>query len=193
MAESEPRPGAQRHILVLTDGYPLVPYESPEQSESRAIRLAGRLGDAGIRVHTYAIGPDANDRPRAAVQVARASGGDFTAVRDPSELEKLLGEASFASIDEVRVRNVDTGKPAEQVVRNADGSYAALVALRPGENTIEVYARATDGVENTVRRTGTFGDGNLAPRERADLARLQVQARRRKAQGSIAVEVESEP
>ena len=192
-SESKPRPGAQRHVVLLTDGYPLVPYESPERSAGRAIKLAERMGRERIRVDTYAIGPDATDQPRAALRVARASGGRFTAVRDPRDLERLLGEASFASIDEVRVRNVDTDGAADQVIRNADGSYSALVPLRPGENTIEVWARSTDGVEKTVRRTGIFSDQSLAQREQADLARLIAKSRSRRVEGEVTIEVESRP
>ncbi len=194
MAESEPRLDAQRHIVLLTDGYPFVPYESEETSERRAIAMARRLGERDIRVHVYAIGPDANNRPRAAVGIAEASGGSFTAVRHPSELQQMLAEASFASIDEVRVRNIDTGQAAMQVLRNPDGSYSALVPVQPGMNTIEVWARSTEGDERTVTRSAVFGARRLEPRERAALSRmlgLESQAARRRAEGTVEIEVES--
>ena len=60
-----------------------------------------------------------------------------------------------------------------------------------GVNTIEVYARSTDGAERTVTRTGMFLAQKLAPREQADLARLLARSKKGRAEGTV--EIETEP
>jgi len=177
-AESTRRAGSQRHIVLLTDGFPTLPgrptrggERSPE-SEDRAIAIAQRLGKKGVRVHTFAIGKEAAERPRAAVEVAEASGGGFTAVRDPGDLGKLLGEVKFASIEELRIRNRTSGLEAVDQLHNADGTYAALVPVQEGLNTIEVMAQSTDGSIERVEITTRVGTEPLTDRQGADRARL---------------------
>ena len=61
-------------------------------------------------------------------------------------------------------------------------------------NTIEGWARSTEGGERTVTRSAVFGARRLEPRERAALSRmlgLESLAARRRAEGSVEIEVES--
>lgn len=198
-AESTRRSGSQRHIVLLTDGFPTLPGRphpwrdrSPE-AEDRAIVMAKRLGKKRISVHTFAIGRKAAERPRAAVEVAEASGGSFTAVRDPGDLGRLLGEVQFASIEELRIRNLTSGLEAVHQLHNADGTYAALVPVQEGLNTIEVVARSTDGSTERVETTTMFGSIPLTARQGADRARLlEISLARERAKERPAKEVEIE-
>jgi hypothetical protein len=151
-AFSERREGARRIILFLTDGFPTLPYEQSRRLNARAaIERAKRAKRANIRIDTFAIGEDALDEPISVVEMARVTGGIFTPVRSPRDLRAVFEEVSFAEIEHLEVRNRTTGSPAAYRVQNADGSFSALVPMREGTNTLEVFARATDGSE--ARRT----------------------------------------
>jgi Mg-chelatase subunit ChlD len=174
---------SQQHVVLLTDGVPEVPYEPPERTEQRAVQLARRMGEERIRVHAYAIGPQAVERPRAAVAIAKGSGGEFKAVQQPADLVRLLPELRFARIEEVRVVPLDApGSPAVDVSRSEDGTYSALVPLRAGANRVEVYARASDGREKRVTAVISAVEPNLSDEQRAELARLlEIDAAQRRA------------
>jgi hypothetical protein len=186
---------AQQHVVLLTDGLPMVPYESPASSERRAVQLARRMGAEKMRVHVYAVGRQAVDKPRAAVQIARGSGGEFRAVEQPGDLPRLLPELRFARIEEVRIVPLDVSAPAFELVRSEDGDYSALVPLRKGENRVEVYARASDGREKRITTTITDAEPKLDEQQRKELARLiEVFAmkQREQAERERRLEIESE-
>jgi len=163
---------AARHVVLLTDGFPEVPFESPKKSENRAIRLAKKMGQEKIRVHTFAIGPKATGNPRAAVQIAKRSGGKFVAVEQPSELESFVSAIDFSRIEEIQLRNLTTGQAASQQTHDPDGTYSGLVPVRAGVNQIEIYARSSDGSEQRETLSLAFESAPLDAREEAAVARL---------------------
>jgi hypothetical protein len=61
----------------------------------------------------------------------------------------VIEEVNLANIDDLRVRNVTTGKDADELSLGPDGSFRALVPLAPGKNRIEVTARASDGSQRS--------------------------------------------
>lgn len=149
-AYSEKREGARRIIIFLTDGLPTLPFEQSRRLNARAaIERAKRAKRAKIRIDTFAIGEEALDEPISAVEMARVTGGIFTPVRDPRNLRAIFEEVTFADIDRFDIRNITTGQPAAYQIRNADGSFAALVPMREGSNRVRVFARSTDGTEAT--------------------------------------------
>jgi hypothetical protein len=158
----------------MTDGVPMVPYEPPERSEERAVALARRMGSEGIRVQVYAVGRQAVDRPRAAVAIAKRSGGEFRPVEQPGDLPRLLPELRFARIEEVRVAALDVpGAAPAAASRGEDGDYSAVVPLRAGAaNRVEVYARASDGREKRVTATIAQEAPALDDDGRVELERL---------------------
>jgi hypothetical protein len=164
-AYSERREGARRIILFLTDGYPTLPYEHSRRLNARAaIERAKRAKRAKIRIDTFAIGEEALDEPISAVEMARVTGGIFTPVRHPRDLRAVFEEVTFAEIERLEVKNRTTGKPASYLIQNADGSFSALVPMREGSNTVEVFARATDGSEARKRIKLRFlADGSIQP------------------------------
>jgi hypothetical protein len=164
-AYSEKREGARRIVLFLTDGYPTLPFEQSRRLNARAaIERARKARRAKIRIDTFAIGEEALDEPISVVEMARVTDGVFTPVRDPSNLEAVFEEVSFAEIETLEIRNRTNGQLATYVIRNADGSFSALVPMAKGKNTLEVFARSTDGSE--ARRTVEvrfLPDGNVQP------------------------------
>ncbi len=176
-AYSERREGAKRIMIFLTDGTPTLPLDgAPNQNARMAIQKAKKAARHGIRIDTYAIGPDALSQPVVAVEMAHVTQGVFTPVRHPKDLIAVFEEANFADIAELRIRNATTKKPASYKIMNADGSFSALVPMKPGMNTLEVYARATDGTERTQRVVVKYMEGAgtpaLAPRLIAQRNRL---------------------
>jgi hypothetical protein len=151
-AYSEPRENARRVMIFLTDGTPTLPLEASHNENARmAISQARKAAKAGIRIDTYAIGESALAEPVVAVEMASVTQGVFTPVRDPRDLRTVFEEVSFADIAELRIENRTTKQGAQYKIQNADGSFSALVPLREGENTLEVYARSTEGTEATQR------------------------------------------
>ena len=176
-AYSERREGARRIMIFLTDGHPTLPFESsPNQNARTAIKKAHRAAKAGIRIDTYAIGEDALKKPVVVVEMARVTGGAFFPILHPKDLRSAFEEVSFAEIEALTITNRTTGKPASHQIQNPDGSFSALVPMREGRNTVEVFARATDGSEARRRIQLEFlpeaGVSGLSPRQIAQRNRL---------------------
>jgi hypothetical protein len=51
----------------------------------------------------------------------------------------------------VTLKSLTTGEPAKDFRITADGSWAAFVRMEPGENEVEVQARASDGTEAAAK------------------------------------------
>ena len=175
-AYSERREGARRIMIFLTDGTPTLPYEGrPNQNARSAIHRAKEAASHGIRIDTYAIGPLAINEPIVTVEMAHVTQGVFTPVRHPEDLAAVFEQVSFADIEGLRVRNRTTKTPAAHAIQNADGSFSALVPMRTGQNTLEVYARASDGSEATRQvRVRFLGEAGVQPLD----ARLLAQRNR---------------
>ncbi len=177
-AYSERRSGARRIMLFLTDGRPTLPMlNSTIQNARMAIAKAVRAARLGIRIDTYAIGKDALKEPIVVVEMARVTpGGVFTPIRNPRDLRAIFEEVSFAEIEKLEIKNRSTNTQAEHQIQNPDGTFSALVPVRVGKNTLEVFARSTDGTETRRRVNVTvLGEGpvpELTPRQLAQRNRL---------------------
>ena len=163
----------QQRIVLVADGYPQSGNESALATEQRALNLAKNLRKDRIRVDVYAVGPLAQLRPRAAIKVAEYSGGSYVAVDRPGDLINVLPEIDFTEIEELRIVNLGSGQRALEQAQSPDGGFSALVPLKEGDNEIEVYARASNGDETSVRVT--IGGPARAPSEteRLELERLE--------------------
>jgi hypothetical protein len=167
---SEPDRHSEKVILFFTDGQPTLPYEPFFQADNvRAVlRAADRARRMKVKIHSFAIGPEALDGPVAAVEMAARTGGHFTPVRHPADLVKVIENVSFANIDEVRVENLTTGARASNLFTNADGSFSALIPVEAGFNRIRVAVRTNDGLEASAEITLKHAPGIetvLLPRE----------------------------
>jgi hypothetical protein len=141
-------PASHKTILFFTDGQPTLPYLASESGNVGAVlEAAERARRAGVRIHSFAIGPEALAGPVAAVEMAAITRGLFTPVRDPGRLSELVDAMRLADVEEVAVRNLSSGEPAHEVQLHADGSWEALVPLRVGKNRLEAVARSGRGDE----------------------------------------------
>lgn len=139
-------PDRKKVVLFFTDGKPTLPYWGFEADNVRAVlRAAESARRDGIRIHSFAIGPDALAGPIAALEMARETGGSFTPVRHPGDLESLVQEVTFTQVRSVTLSNATTGDPGQPVQITADGGWAGFVPTVPGPNRIEVVAHAADG------------------------------------------------
>ncbi len=137
--------GSEKIALFFTDGRPTLPVPDSEAANVRAVLEAARRARAlGVRIHSFALGPEALAGPIAPVEMAAITDGLFTPVRHPGELARFVDTVRFAAVDEVVARNATSGQPAHQVRLHADGAWEALVPLEPGENRLEIVARADD-------------------------------------------------
>ena len=167
---SEPDHDSEKVILFFTDGQPTLPYEPFFQSDNvkAVLRAADRAKRMKVKIHSFAIGPEALDGPVAAVEMASRTGGNFTPVRHPADLVKVIENVSFANIDQVTIENLTTGAPASGLFTNADGTFSALVPVQAGLNRIQVSVRAHDGLEATAEITLKYAPGVktvMLPRE----------------------------
>jgi hypothetical protein len=141
-------PESTKRILFFTDGQPTLPYLASEPGNVEAVlSAADRARRAGVRIHSFAIGPEALEGPIAAVEMAAITEGLFTPVPDPGRLSDFVDAMALADVEEVAVRNATSGEPAHEVRLHPDGSFEALVPLRVGRNQLEVVARSGRGEE----------------------------------------------
>jgi hypothetical protein len=150
-AQSKPNPKSEKLVLFFTDGQPTLPYGPGFEADTvRAVlRAASRAARAEIRIHSFAIGPDALDGPVATVEMASRTDGYFTPVRHPGDLVEVVEEVSFANLEDVTLRNLTKKQDAPFFRSTADGSWSGLLQLDPGKNVIEVLAKATDGTHSS--------------------------------------------
>jgi hypothetical protein len=151
---SAPRPGAKPVVLFLTDGVPSFPAGLATESDpgdlEAAVAAARVAQSAGIRINTYAVGPDALAKPKAATEVARVTLGSYTPVLEPGAIAAALQATSFANVEDVGIVNLTTQESAPDVRLNPDGSFQAFVPVREGKNRVLVNALASDGSETNV-------------------------------------------
>ncbi|MBI3988224.1 MAG: VWA domain-containing protein [candidate division NC10 bacterium] len=148
---SLPNPGSKKVAVLLTDGFPTLPFGrvntmDPEDIEV-AINAAKVAAKGDIPIHTFALGPEALSAPLACTEIARVSRGTFTPLQNPGEVIDILPKTSFAELDLVSVQNETTGELARDLVVNPDGRFHAEVPLTRGVNQIVVNILATDGTK----------------------------------------------
>ena len=149
LGRSEKRTDAIKVQFLLTDGFPSLPIgggrrAAPEDTDL-AINAARLAGKAGIKVHVFALGEEALSYPRAAVGIAKESGGAYTPVTRPADVLAAVENISAVGVDFVQVVNQTLGQRATQIRLGADGFFSAALPVTEGRNVVEVLARANDG------------------------------------------------
>ena len=158
-ASEDPRRGAQKAILFLTDGKPLLPID--RKTAEKAALYASRLaGEAGVRIHTFALGRDVVRRGVNPVlpRMAERSGGRFTQLEAPGEIVGLLRSTSFSFVSSVRLVNATRGDEIAEIATAIDGSFYGELPLAEGVNEIEVEAVLNDGRRTSRKLTITWVD-----------------------------------
>ena len=149
LGTSEKRTDAIKVQFLLTDGFPSLPIgagkrAAPEDTDL-AINAARLAGKAGIKVHVFALGEEALSYPRAALGIARESGGTYTPVVRPADVLAVLDNISVVGVEYVQVVNQTIGQKATHLRLAADGFFSSAVPVVEGRNQIDVVARASDG------------------------------------------------
>jgi hypothetical protein len=157
-AQSIKDPESEKVVFFFTDGQPTLPYGPGFTADNNraVLRAASRANRQGIKIHSFAIGPDALEGPISTIGMASRTNGYFTPVRHPGDLVDVVEEVSFANLEEVSVKNATTGAEADPFRMTADGSWGGFVKLGPGENRIEVEAIADDGARGNTALTVLF-------------------------------------
>jgi von Willebrand factor type A domain len=147
--ESEKYLDSIKMVLFLTDGFPTLPSadcrSGKQADEDLTINAAQKAGMAGISVHVIALGEEALSKPRAAVGIARESGGTYTAVTRPADVLVVVDKVSAVGVDFLHVTNETIGQKALRSRLAADGFFASAVPVMEGLNRLQVLARASDG------------------------------------------------
>jgi len=149
---SRPDRAAAKVVIFFTDGTPTLPHANGRENERAVFEAAERAARKGVRVFSFAIGPEAVRRPKAAVEMARRTGGAYTPVRDPLDLTKAVKEKfQLASLGKLSVSNASIRANAVDLRVNDDGSFGGRVPLRPGKNRILIRATAGNATGEASR------------------------------------------
>jgi len=143
--ESRPDRATEKAIVFFTDGTPTLPFPDDARANERAVfEAAERAAAAGIRVFSFAIGPEALRRPTAAVEMARRTGGVYTPVERPDQLaDAVTATVAFERVGgELHVENASLRVNASDLQVREDGAFGGVVPLRAGKNEIVVRAVA---------------------------------------------------
>lgn len=137
-------------LVFFTDGIPTLPSgdcmpPGTEADTELTINAARQAGNLGISVHVFALGEEALSNPRAAVGIARESGGTYTAVTRPADVLAVMDRLSAVGVDSIQVTNETIQQEALQSRLAADGFFASAVPVVDGLNRIQVLGRASDG------------------------------------------------
>jgi hypothetical protein len=144
--ESEKYSDLIKTLIFFTDGFPTRPFADCTAADTDlTINAAELAGKAGIKVHVFALGEEALSNPRAAVGIAKESGGTYTAVTRPADVLAVVDKVSAVRVDFLHVTNETMGQKALQSRLAADGFFASAVPVVEGLNRIEVVARSSDG------------------------------------------------
>jgi von Willebrand factor type A domain len=182
-AASPPRPDARKVGLLLTDGFPTLPFGGGNAMEPgdlditlNAARVAAK---GGILVHTFCLGPEALGKPAACTEIARITGGRHHLVETPADIVDILPRTSIARVDLLSVRNVTTGQMARTLTVGPDGQFTAEVPLAPGENRVIADLLGSAGVRKSAELVVRYGQPDVRIQVDQDRERsLQIQIER---------------
>jgi hypothetical protein len=162
---SRPDPHAEKIVFFFTDGQPTLPYGPEAESDNvRAVlRAANRAARADIRIHSFAIGPDALEGPIATVEMASRTEGYFTPVRHPADLVNAVEDVNLANLERVDLTNKTTKQEARYLRATADGSWAGFIDLAEGKNRLRVDALADDGAAGAKDLDVVFDEDAKSP------------------------------
>jgi hypothetical protein len=163
LGTSEKRTDAIKVQFLLTDGFPSLPIGEGKRMTPEDVALtinSARLsGKAGIKIHVFALGEEALSYPRAAMGIAKESGGTYTPVMRPADALAVLENISVVGVDYVQVVNQTLGQKATQLRLAADGFFSSAVPVTEGRNQIDVLARASDGTNSRESITIYYQSG----------------------------------
>jgi len=179
---SPARPEARKVALLLTDGFPTLPFGSVDvmdPGDLEAVLNAARVAaKGGVVIHTFCLGPEALSTPIACAEAARLTGGIFTPVRTPADIVNILPATPIGHVELVAVRNVTTGQMARSLSAAADGTFTAEIPLAPGANRLVVELHGSDGLQGSSAVVVYYRGGDVkieVTKERERQVEIQVE------------------
>ena len=167
--------GRQKSILVLSDGWPTAP-GSPGAAARAAWERGEEARDAGIRIHTFALGLNRIEEGDVYAGIAAETGGRYERLEQPGQIVEELPRINLSQVAAVEIENLTTGEAGRAVRVFPDGSFDAFVPLAPGENLLRVTARGERGGEAVRERRVRFAAREPATPEEA--VAFEAEARR---------------
>ena len=153
-ARSQADPNSEKVVLFLTDGQPTLPYGPGKDADERAApcwRRPSARTQAGIRVHSFAIGPEALAGPVATVELAaRTQRLLHPGARARRSGRRGRGGALPGSARRGGAERDHRRARASVPHRRRAATSPVWCRRRPALNRIEIVARADDGT--TIRR-----------------------------------------
>jgi hypothetical protein len=193
--------GRDQSILLLSDGTPTLPPHG-DRARQHALYAAGAAAAAGIRIFPFELAR-ADDGRGVLVELAERSGGRFERLERPGDAIARLRRTDLAGLEELRIANATTGRPARAVRTFPDGSFDAFVELAPGTNRIAIDVRTSNGATARAERVVVRSAGASGAEERALLDELrrrtqemevwaQMERERRAPRAELEIRVEPE-
>ncbi|MFQ5417192.1 MAG: hypothetical protein ACE5FL_09125 [Myxococcota bacterium] len=147
-AQSDPRPGAQKLILFLSDGDPRLPFDT-EMAERTGVEAAKLADRSDIRVNTFVLGrnPVTREVNPSIKKMAARTGGHFVVPEYPGDIVQVLYATAFTFVESVKLFNETTDLETDYIATGIDGSFYGEIGLVEGDNEIEVVAHLFDGTE----------------------------------------------
>jgi hypothetical protein len=182
-AVSPVRPDARKVVLLLTDGFPTLPFGKGSSMEPGDLDItlnAARLAARGsITVHTFCLGPEALGKPAACTEIARLTGGRHHLIETPADIVEILPRTTVGRVELLSVRNVTTSQMARSLTVGPDGQFTAEVPLAPGENRLVVDLVSGAGVRKSAELVIRYGQPDVKIQVDQDRERsLQIQIER---------------
>ncbi len=189
-AKDDGRPRRKRSILFLSDGYPTLP--PPEPNPGRAAIAAARAaGQKEVRIHSFALGPEAVRGRDVLDLVSRVSNGTLTEIERPGEVLFHLPAVELSEVAEVKLENQTSQQPGRAIRLLADGSFDGFVPLVSGRNLLRVTAIGIGGGVQAIERTVLY---EPAPGQRQqvelEVSRLRALLRDRTVEVELAGEIQ---
>ena len=142
-------------IIVLSDGLPTQPAPAIYAKQS-AILAAEKARKWGIRIFGLALGPQAGGN-NVLRNLAQHTQGGFIALQQPKSVLGIVpAVAGDLVLSDVRVRNLTADRGGRAVRIFPDGTFDALLPVRPGQNQIEIQVALDAGGSATFHRTVDF-------------------------------------
>jgi hypothetical protein len=204
-AELNPNPGEggngrglredrERSILFLSDGAPTLPVHA-DRAQVHALQAARAAAMAGIRIYSFALGPEAEEALEVYRRMAISSGGRYEKIGRPADAIARLRQVDLADLEELRVVNRTNGSPVRALRVFPDGSFDGFVELAPGRNLLVFTAKARNGAMTSVSRDVTSlpeacGDGSGEGSECDRIRSLLEELRRRTRETALWAEIE---
>ncbi len=189
-APADGKAGRKRSILFLSDGYPTLPPPEPNPGRS-AIAAARGAGEKDVRIHSFALGPEAVRGRDVLDLVSRVSKGTLTEIERPGEVLFHLPAVELSEVAEVRLLNQTSGQSGRAIRLLADGSFDGFVPLVRGRNLLRVTAIGIGGGTQVVERSVFYEPTAGQQREvELEVSRLRELLRTRAIEVELAGEIQ---